>query len=82
MPSYKKKTDFFQTEAGLEVVEVLRKMAEDEKYNTESGYSANSETYPDNLIPFVDKHVEYLRNHPSMDPQQYLSNLRLMTLIR
>jgi hypothetical protein len=82
MPSYKKKTDFFQTEAGLEVVQVLRNMAEDVKYNTESGYSANSETYPDNLIPFVDKHMDYLRSHPSMDPQQYLSNLRLMTLIR
>jgi hypothetical protein len=79
--AYKKKTNFFETEEGVAFVEVLKRMTTDEAYNTGPSFSANTELYPDHLIPFVNKHVNYLRNHPSTDPQHYLSNLRLMTRV-
>lgn len=82
MPTYKKKPDFFSSEEGLLAFRVLEAMVGDDKYHTEAGYSANSVLYPNNLIPFVDKHMLYLRNHPSIDPQQYIANLRLMTKIK
>jgi hypothetical protein len=82
MATYKKKPDFFSTEEGLEFVEKLKTMAQDTAFNTESSYSANSDLYPDNLIPFVNKHINYIRSHPATDPQHYLSNLRLMTRVR
>ncbi len=82
MPIYKKKSDFFETEEGIEFEKTLVVMAKDSSYNTGPSYSANSELYPNNLIPFVNKHMDYLRNHPTTDPQHYLANLRLMTRIR
>jgi hypothetical protein len=80
--SSQKKTRLFTEEEAVEIERRLRVMAGDITYNTESSYSTNSEAYPDNLIPFVDKHMGYLRSHPRVDPEQYLSNLRLMTRIR
>jgi hypothetical protein len=82
MPSAKKKTNFFETEEGRAFVESLITMSQDLTYNTNSTYSANSELYPDHRIPFVDKHMNYVRTHPTTDPHSYLSNLRLMTRIR
>lgn len=41
-------------------------------------FSANVELYPDGQIPFVEKHIAYLLDHPAVNPDQYLSNLRLM----
>jgi hypothetical protein len=80
--AYKRKQDFFETEEGVEVERILKMMVANEIYNTESSYSANSELYPDNRIPFVNKHMAYLRSHPATDPEQYLANLRLMTRVR
>lgn len=79
MPTYKKKPPFFETEEGLEIRQVLIKMAADPAFNTLASYSANTETYPDNQIPFVNKHMNYLRTHPATDPRHYIANLRLMT---
>ena len=42
-----------------------------------SSYSANTELHPDGQILFVEKHLAYLMDHPMLDPDQYLSNLRL-----
>lgn len=78
----KRTTNFFTSPEGLEIVETLTVMAADATYNTRSSYSANSTLYPDNVMTFVDKHVNYLIKHPTMDPQQYISNLRLMTRVR
>jgi hypothetical protein len=47
-----------------------------------STYSANTTLYPDNQMPFIDKHISYLLDHPALDPLQYLSNLRLMMLLK
>jgi len=63
-------------EAGVE--ERLRAMQMDETLDTTPSYSANSERYPDNQIPFVDKHLAYLMAHPAVDFGHYLANLRLM----
>ena len=79
MATYKKKLDFFTTEEGAEYVQALKELAADKLYNTEPGFSANTELYPDHNIPFENKHIDYIRNHPMTDPQHYLSNLRLMT---
>ena len=82
MSTVKKRVNFFESEEGLEIEHTLRQMALDMAYNTDSSYSANIEMYPDNLIPFVAKHMSYLNAHPSTDPQHYISNLRLMTRVR
>lgn len=81
MATYKK-INFAETQAGVETRQVLIAMVEDDRYMTDSSYSANAELYPDNLIPFVEKHMNYLRAHPSTDPQHYLANLRLMTRLK
>lgn len=66
-----------------EVREKLEAMENDPTLNTRaSSYSANSELYPDGQIPFVDKHIAYLMDHPRVDYNQYLSNLRLMLKVR
>jgi len=82
MSSAKKRVNLFETEEGVETVAALKSMAADNAYNTGSSYSANSTNHPDNLISFVDKHVDYLKKHPAVDPSHYLANLRLMTRVR
>ena len=79
MATYSKKPNFFDTEEGLEIERLLRSMDEDTNYNTEPSYSANTAQHPDNLIPFVEKQMNYLLSHPTIDPRHYISNLRLMT---
>lgn len=56
----------------------LRAMLTDATLNTSPSYSANTGLYPDHQIPFVNKHMAYLRDHPKLDVEHYLSNLRLM----
>lgn len=82
MATLKKRVSFFESEEGVEVKQTLRRMAKDGAFNTESTYNANAEKYPDHLISFVEKHMHYLNTHPSIDPNHYLANLRLMTRIR
>ena len=82
MPSAKQKIDFLESEDGTWAKRVLISMVTDDAYNTKPIYSSNSELYPDNLMPFVDRHMEYLGSHLDISPQQYLSNLRLMTRIK
>lgn len=77
-----KKSRVFDDVTGDEIKGILAQMDKDTIYNTEPSYSANGDKYPDHSMPFVDKHMNYLRTHPSIDPQQYISNLRLMTRIR
>lgn len=81
MPAMKKKL-LLESEAGIEIIKSLEAMVESSVYNTDSTYSANGDKYPDNKIPFVDKHLNYLLTHPSINPSHYLANLRLMTRIR
>jgi len=82
MATLKKRVSFFDSAEGTAIEEILVLMTKDTAYNTETSYSANTVQYPDNLIPFVDKHMHYLNTHPAIDPRHYISNLRLMTRIR
>ena len=77
----KKRINFFESEEGVLAMNVLRGMMVDETFNTDSSFSSNADSYPDNLITFVDKHMTYLNTHPNIDPRQYVSNLRLMTRV-
>ena len=59
--------------------EKLAAMENDASLHTvKTTFNANSELYPDNQMPFRDKHYDYLLKHPGVDPDQYLANLRLM----
>ena len=66
-----------------EVRQKLEEMERNPLLNTRtSSYSANVALYPDGQIPFVEKHITYLLDHPKVDHSQYLSNLRLMLKTR
>ena len=82
MPNVKKKPGFLETAEGMEIEQLLISMSSDPAYMTKSSYSANGDLYPGNTISFVDKHLNYLRAHPTTDPRHYVSNLRLMTRLR
>ncbi len=75
----KRTSAYFDTDEGIEIEKILQDMDVNEAFNTDASYSANSDLYPDNLIPFVEKHKSYLTKHPSTDARQYLANLRLVT---
>lgn len=77
-----KKLVFSDTEQGVYVKECLVRMTNDPLFSTKASYSANRERYPNNLIPFVDKHMNYLTTHPGTDPQHYMANLRLITRLK
>lgn len=79
MASYKKKTNFLETDAGDQARELLHGMETDIRYSTSAYYSAS---LPDNTISFVDKHMTYLNDHPNVNPDYYLANLRLMSRIK
>lgn len=72
-------TSFLRSQEGLEVKNVLIDMMRDDLYNTEATYTPNTDRYPDNMVPFVDKHMSYLSSHLWVNPYDYLSNLRLMS---
>lgn len=82
MPTIKKKDYLNNTEESIAIEQTLQDMVNSTTYHTESSYSADGINYPEGSIPFIDKHMKYLRSHPTTDPQQYLSNLRLMTRVR
>lgn len=82
MPTFKKRPDFFESEEGVLIHKALEDMTVNNSYHTEPSYSINKALYANSLIPFIDKHMLYLRDHPSIDPGQYMSNLRLITKIR
>jgi hypothetical protein len=82
MPTLKRRTDFYTSPEGVDTKRLLESMVANDIYNTDPTYTANTLLYPDNIIPFIDKHMQYLLNHPTIDPRNYISNLRLMTRLR
>ena len=66
-----------------QVREKLMDMERNPLLNTRAtSYSANAELYPNGEMPFVEKHMAYLMDHPKVDATQYLANLRLMLKTR
>lgn len=82
MTTLKKRSNFLESEEAEQIREKLRYMAANSAYNTVSMYSSNSADYPDNQMPFIDKHMNYLNAHPNLDAQMYIANLQLMTRVR
>lgn len=56
----------------------LTAMQDDPSMITESRYSPTATEYPDNLLPFVEIHMAYLRKNKAVDPRAYISNLEIM----
>lgn len=79
MATFKTRSGYLESAEANATRQILRFMMISDKYNTESSYSTNSSRYPDNVIPFVDKHMNYLNVHPKLDASMYIANLRLMT---
>lgn len=78
----KTRKDYFDTDEGKEIKRTLQQMSDDDAYNTASSYSANTLLYPDNLIPFLDKHMAYIVNHPTLEASKYVANVKLLTRVR
>jgi len=79
MPIAKKIANLFGPNEQNAVIKELRQMVQSSLYNTMPGYTPTSATYPDGIMPFVDRHIKYLSAHPKLDAWMYLANLRLMT---
>lgn len=73
-----KEQKFLTSEIGVSVRKELRRMMVSDDFNTSATYSPSSPK----ALTFVDKHMKYLSLHTNLDPEQYLSNLKLMTRIR
>jgi hypothetical protein len=82
MALVKDRKTFLDTEEGKNIKRELQRMVDSDLYNTTASYSVNGLLYPDHLIPFVDKHINYLIHHPSVEASKYLANIRLMTKVR
>lgn len=61
-----------------EIIVALRLMEASPAYLTKPSYRGSSERWTNDYTSFVDYHLNYLRLHPSLDPYQYISNLKLM----
>jgi len=75
-------TWLFGTVEETEILAMLEQMEADPLYNTQSRYVADTEKYPDNVITFSQIHMGHLKKLPSVNPHQYISNLKLMTKVR
>ncbi len=82
MPTQAKRPKLFETDEGKLVEATLAAMQADAGFNTEDSYTPNGELYPGNVMPFIDKHKQYLMAHPAIDTTMYLANLRLKTKLR
>lgn len=61
-----------------EVTKRLQALVDSPSTITRTSYSPNTALYPDNRMSFVQRHIAYLRSHKNVDPEQYLSNIKLM----
>jgi hypothetical protein len=64
-----------------EIKDALAVMEQDNLLNTAPCYVKDSLTSI-HLVTFREKHMIYLKSHPKVNPQHYLSNLRTMIKIR
>ena len=69
--------NFLDSQEAKDIRSELQRMTLDSKYNTASSYSPDKIKYPDNLIPFADKHMNYLYARPKLEASMYLANVKL-----
>jgi len=60
-----------------EIKAALSVMEKDAGMHTKSSYAANATLWPKNSMTFTEKHLAYIKAHPTLNPKHYLSNLRL-----
>lgn len=65
-----------------DVAEQLQMLEDDPSMNTLGAYSPSALEYPDQIRPFTDVHLEYLRKNKNVNPEHYISNLKIMLKIR
>lgn len=65
-----------------EITAKLKQLENDPTMNTRGMYSPTAVDYPDNILPFTEIHLAYLRKNKLANPVQYISNLELMIKIR
>ncbi len=65
-----------------ELVAALVTMERDPNLITKPSFTTNKTDWPNNQMPFVAYHVQYVRTHKLVTPEGYLSNLRLMLKVR
>jgi hypothetical protein len=82
MPSKSRSQSTTEFMSDAEVRQALSLMDGDSSYKTDPGYSSSDTLYPAHQVPFIERHVQYLQNHPKVNPEHYLANLRIMTRIR
>ena len=70
-----KTKDFLASSEAAAIRKELSRMMNDPNYNTPSTYSAAAK----GDILFVDKHMNYLSLHTTVNHAQYMSNLKLKT---
>jgi hypothetical protein len=70
-----KSRNFLESEQATTIRKELKRMMADPGYNTRPTYSALAK----GDVLFADKHIGYLCLHLNVDPNQYLSNLKLLT---
>lgn len=77
MPTAKRTVDFLISDEGVWCRTALETMEQDAAFHTEPSFTSDEEHFPDNLMPFVMTHMNYLTKHAEVNPRQYISNLRL-----
>ncbi len=56
----------------------LRKLEKDPTMNTVGAYSPTALEFKDQIRPFSEVHLEYLRKNKNVNPDHYISNLKIM----
>lgn len=77
-----KRVDIYDSELGTEVLGTLQSMERNPVFRTVDEATRDLELYPSGIVPFVDKHMQYLHKHPLLNPEHYLANLRVKLKIR
>ena len=61
-----------------EVTSALEELQNDPSMNSSSMYSPTATQYPENQLPFVEIHLNYLRKNKHVVASRYIANLKIM----
>ncbi len=61
-----------------EIVSALNLLVANSIYVTKPAYKGNIEKWPTHQMSFIEFHLTYLKSHPTLNPNHYISNLKLM----
>lgn len=61
-----------------DIITRLKVLEDDPTMRSESIYSPAATQWPNNQLPFIERHLAYLRAHKTVNPEHYISNLALM----